>query len=505
MGDAELVKGTTFASGGSVTHTNLNDLVDSGTLGPSASEGAIGGQTEETSVASGDFVLIQDVSGTDILRKATVANLISGMGITQTADNTAVGDDVLASISSGTGNVAVGRQALTAQTTGSNSTAVGHQAAHDQQGAAEDNVVIGYQAAYSNVNGDDSVVIGSMAARNLATSTKCVAVGKGAMQDADVLIVEGVAVGYEALKNAEYTTGTEGAYNVAVGSYALTANTTGLGSTAVGQNALKTQTTPDWNSAFGYNALMASTTGSGSTAVGAFALGTQTTPSYNSALGYNAGFNTLTAEDCTYLGKSTGFTNSTGDDNTFVGDNAGYYVTAAQNTALGSAANSLVGAAAYVNTTALGYEAAPSGSNEVTLGNASVTALKCQVQTVTALSDERIKENIQPIDLGLRFIKGLKGVSYNKKNPADWDEDIKEERFKGESPDERPEDNDALYRGFIAQEVKALMDAQGVTDWEGWSTDDKGRQNLGVGALVPVLVKAVQELSAKVAALEAAS
>ena len=180
-------------------------------------------------------------------------------------------------------------------------------------------------------------------------------------------------------------------------------------------------------------------------------------------------------------------------------------MTAAQNTALGSAANSLVGAAAYVNTTALGYEAAPSGSNEVTLGNASVTALKCQVQTVTALSDERIKENIQPIDLGLRFIKGLKGVSYNKKNPADWDEDIKEERFKGESPDERPEDNDALYRGFIAQEVKALMDAQGVTDWEGWSTDDKGRQNLGVGALVPVLVKAVQELSAKVAALEAAS
>ena len=474
MGDAELVKGTTFASGGSVTHTNLNDLVDSGTLGPSADEGAIGGQTEETSVASGDFVLIQDVSGTDILRKATVANLISGMGITQTADNTAVGDDVLASISSGTGNVAVGRQALTAQTTGSNSTAVGHQAAHDQQGAAEDNVVIGYQAAYSNVNGDDSVVIGSMAARNLVHPNKCVAVGKGAMQDADVLISEGVAVGYEALKNAEYTTGTEGAYNVAVGSYALTANTTGLGSTAVGQNALKTQTTPDWNSAFGYN----------------------------------SGYNTLTAEDCTYLGKSAGYTNSTGDDNTFVGDNAGYYVTAAQNTALGSAANIAGGAAAYVNTTALGYAVDPTASNQVRLGNASVATLHCQV-ALTVDSDERIKKSVKASKVGLDFINALRAVSYKKLNPHSWPDELKEERFKREDSDKKadkkPAEDPVVYSGFIAQEVKAVMDDQGVSDWNGWSEGSNGMQSLTHEALIPVLVKAVQELSAKVAALEAAS
>ena len=94
----QLSKGTTFSSGQSVDHNDLNNLVDNATLGTSESTGAIGGQTEETSVASDDFLLMQDVSGTDILRKATVANIIAASGITQSADNTAVGSSALASI-----------------------------------------------------------------------------------------------------------------------------------------------------------------------------------------------------------------------------------------------------------------------------------------------------------------------------------------------------------------------------------------------------------------------
>ena len=207
---AVLLKGTTFSSGQSVDHTDMNNIIDTATLNPSESTGiigsqtaeasiagddfvliqdvsgsdilrkatvanivgaagqvtassldssegsggVIGGQTEETAVASDDFVLIQDMSGTDILRKATVANLIGSLGVIQTSDNTAVGSEALDSLTSGVNNTAVGRQSLTAATTSSNNVAVGHQSAYNTTSAADDNVFIGYQAAFSNGNGD---------------------------------------------------------------------------------------------------------------------------------------------------------------------------------------------------------------------------------------------------------------------------------------------------------------------------------------------------------------
>ena len=66
--------------------------------------------------------------------------------------------------------------------------------------------------------------------------------------------------------------------------------------------------------------------------------------------------------------------------------------------------------------------------------------------------------------------------------------------------------NGKYNHGFIAQEVKALIDATpDIKDgFDMWTQDDSdGRQRIGEGALIPILVKAIQELSAKVAALEA--
>ena len=54
---------------------------------------------------------------------------------------------------------------------------------------------------------------------------------------------------------------------------------------------------------------------------------------------------------------------------------------------------------------------------------------------------------------------------------------------------------------MIAQEVKSAMDSLGV-NFSGWSEDSKGKQGVQYAALVVPLIKAVQELSAKVEALE---
>jgi hypothetical protein len=57
--------------------------------------------------------------------------------------------------------------------------------------------------------------------------------------------------------------------------------------------------------------------------------------------------------------------------------------------------------------------------------------------------------------------------------------------------------------GFLAQEVKAALDTAGVDDWAGWEEDSKGVQRISREMFVIPLVKAVQELSAQVTALQA--
>jgi len=57
--------------------------------------------------------------------------------------------------------------------------------------------------------------------------------------------------------------------------------------------------------------------------------------------------------------------------------------------------------------------------------------------------------------------------------------------------------------GFIAQEVKTVLDNHSeVKDGqEIWQTDDTTVQTLAPGALIPMLVKALQEADAKIEAL----
>jgi hypothetical protein len=62
------------------------------------------------------------------------------------------------------------------------------------------------------------------------------------------------------------------------------------------------------------------------------------------------------------------------------------------------------------------------------------------------------------------------------------------------------------HYGLLAQEVKAALDREGVDDFAGWvlgdKTDPGSTQGLRYDQFIAPLIKAVQELSRRVAALE---
>ena len=66
--------------------------------------------------------------------------------------------------------------------------------------------------------------------------------------------------------------------------------------------------------------------------------------------------------------------------------------------------------------------------------------------------------------------------------------------------------NDKYQHGFIAQEVKEAIDKHNLKDgFDMWSENETdGRQLVGPTAVIPMLIKAIQELSAEVEKLKGA-
>jgi hypothetical protein len=157
-----------------------------------------------------------------------------------------------------------------------------------------------------------------------------------------------IAVGTTAL--AAITTGD---YNVAIGDGALHANETGAYNTAIGHKALHTNTLQH-NTALGGEALYYNTTGGSNTAVGHRALYNNTTASYNTALGLKAG------EDVT-----------TGDQNIIIGANtASWSATASNQIVIGSGATGHGDNIAVIGNGSL-TAIHPSDDDEVDLGSSS--------------------------------------------------------------------------------------------------------------------------------------
>jgi len=423
----------------------------------------------------------------------------NGTSLSASPYTTSLGANTLVN-NSGTANTAVGNGALQANTTASNNTAVG------------------YQAGYSNTTGSPNTYIGYRAGWTGTTNNAC------------------TAVGYQALYS-----------------------NTGNGNTAVGGSdnvtyggPLQSNTTGVLNSAFGAGAMGGNTTGSYNTGLGMQALASNTTASNNTAVGYQAGYNNTTATGNAYFGNAAGYTNTvgasqtflgaysgnatTGSANTFIGAYAGYYVTSGvNNTIVGPysgnqggldirTANNyivlsdgagnprgvfngngqyLVNATSPISSGQVGVIAGSSNNGlEVKVTNNGYApfvgynssgslifyadgggTIHAVSTSITAISDQKLKTNIKTIKYGLDTVNQLKPVTFDF---------IKNDLVNGETG----------KLGFIAQDVESVI-PELVADGLNKSENGTPYKTLNMGDMLPVLVKAVQELNAKVTALEA--
>ena len=223
--------------------------------------------------------------------------------------------------------------------------------------------------------------------------------------------------------------------------------------------------------------------------------------------------------------------NTTGNFNYCVGNAMVNCTTGSNNYAFGRGA--LDALVSYSNCAGFGWDAAVSASNQVQAGNSS-TGFWCY-GAVNNRSDIRDKTDIRDTVLGLNFIQKLRPVDYvwdyredyrpkmpepiaipddatdeekaaieleNKAAREEWCESVKLKNLKHDGTHKRKR----YHHGLIAQEVQALIKETGV-DFGGFkdvSFDGEGDDVLGIGyeELIAPLIKAVQELSARVVELE---
>jgi len=186
----------------------------------------------------------------------------------------------------------------------------------------------------------------------------------------------------------------------------------------------------------------------------------------NTLIGDNSGGNIISGVGNTTLGNSAGLSVTTGNQNVFIGDNSG------------ASLPSITGS----NVICIGKESNPTSgtvSNEITLGNSSITTLRCQATSITSLSDARDKTNIEDSEYGLDLVNSLKPVKFEWNTRDGAKKDVKD-------------------LGFIAQDLKEVDD-----EYLGLVYDENPEKlEASYGRLIPVLVKAIQELSEEVKQLK---
>ena len=345
---------------------------------------------------------------------------------------------------------------------------------------------------------------------NITDSAGNTSIGYGALHN----LTSGdsnIALGYEALEDV-----TSGIHNVGLGYRAGMNITTGQYNVAVGNYALSTNTTGGWNTCIGY--------GAGNTMSG---------NDHNTCIGRNAGYNITSGGSNTIIGSQAGDAQTSAHNNTFVGTRAGTSATTGNgyNTAIGVDAledcttgsfnvslgtNCIKNVTTGANNIGVGYRAGNAGqpggqitsqSNIACIGDTAITSLNCQV-SLSVASDERDKTDFTALDLGLDFVKSLQPYTFRwdkRSSYVDWD--------KNPDTDLLTVTHDGTHKeaqldiGFKAQDVEKLEKSAGYnrtnkTNLTYALSPDGKTYSMKYEKLVPVLVKAIQELEAKVAKLE---
>jgi hypothetical protein len=266
---------------------------------------------------------------------------------------------------------------------------------------------------------------------------------------------------------------------------------TGGNSISIGKNTVPLQNetgTTNNNIGLGDFALQDCTSSVANVAIGQYALSEVSSGGgYNTAVGIYAGQNITSGDNNTAMSNSSLYNVNTG------GFNSGY------------GRSSLVSTTSGSNNTGLGYNSEATGattSNEITLGNSAVSTLRCQVTSISSLSDERDKAEITdlPEEAGLDLINSLRPRTFYW-DMREWYDDGVTDGSKIKRINRSWKSNSGMRQGFIAQEVesaiagmKCLEDSKVVS-----GTEDK--KEVAPANLLTNAIKAIQQLSSENKAL----
>ena len=288
----------------------------------------------------------------------------------------------------------------------------------------------------------------------------------------------------------------------------------GVNNVFIGNNAGFTNSGGYENIFIGFNAGYNNTIGTKSTAVGDYSLYSNTWGSENTALGFHSLYNNTQGQRNTALGDNSLYYNVNGKYNTSVGMYSGWgNISGQYNTSLGYQSYNYgagVGAHTYctflgnnantpnvstlTNSTAIGNESSITGSDQVRIGNSSVTSIG-GYSGWTTLTKKKYAKNITDDIIGLEFITKLKPVSYNL-DVNQIKSDLKIEDYTDEINIKKSIDRSSSLRrsGFIPEDVLKAAQECGY-EFTGLDMPENEDDQFGLryAEFVIPLIKAVQE------------
>lgn len=396
--------------------------------------------------------------------------------------NVAIGYKSLAENTGGNSNIALGTLTLTRNTTGYNNIAIGEQSLNSSV-SSNTLISIGSRSLYSISNvASNLTVLGSNSCEYTTTAGEIVSIGNrtnnlttyasasvciGALAAEQVLnIIGDVFIGAEAGRTA-----------------AGTANGVATNSVYIGRRSAYALGGANDNAALGASSFEYASSANSSVGIGSLS-GRYGTHSYMVEIGSKAGSKSGTYNTSVLIGHSAlGDATSVGtiSQSTIIGARTFESATVnniSNSIILGDSTYNSGGAVSLNRIILLDAQASSrTASNEVTIGNGLHTAYRMYAAGWSNVSDSRDKRNIRPITEGIDLI--------NKINPVRFEWDTRDGTRTG------IEDS-----GFIAQQLQEALG--GANDYLK-VVNESNPEHLMVtkDGLYPVIIKALQELSAE--------
>ena len=362
---------------------------------------------------------------------------------------------------------------------------------------AEKNTLIGYDAGTALTSGDNNVCIGNEAGKTITTHSGHTFIGGNAGK-----LVSGggsnIAIGIDSMSGSAVT----GYNNIAMGTETLNALTSAQYNICIGYRAGYTQTAGGINIFMGRTAGRNVVLGSGNIAIGTDAMyaASSCNAANNLAIGNSALRQIQSNASWNFaFGHNVLYNITTGDNNTGVGYAAGYDATTVNNCLfLGNDAGRSDSPSGAITT---------SGDGTVCLGNNFISNLYCADTSISS-SDSRDKTDVTNFTHGLDWVKKLNPITYRWDRRTWYKEYNEDGSLKTAGTPDGSKKRARQHIGFLAQDVLAVEQADGFASKKDDMlvvnlNEDDTAYGLKYERLVPVLVNAIKELSAKVETLEA--